>query len=95
MSTLFLILFFALLITAGGALVYKIYLQMGIKNPGKKGAGLFQSFAVNLNVITYFLPMSVKYKSPEETERRKKANRALAVFYISFVCILLLSLVMK
>lgn len=89
------ILFFVLLFIAGGAMFYKIYLQTGIKNPGKKGAGLFQTFAVNLNVITYFLPMSVKYKDPEETRRRKKANKALAVFYISFVCILLLSLVMK
>jgi hypothetical protein len=73
---------------------YKIYLQNGIKNPEKKGVGLFRTFAFSLDLINYFLPMSVKYKDAAETLRRRKANKALVLFYVCFVCILLLSLVM-
>ena len=95
MSTMSTIIFFVLLSIAAGSMSYKIYLQTGLKNPGKGGYDLYKKFAFQLNIITYFLPMSVKYKDAAETIRRKRANKALAVFYICFVCILFLSLVMN
>lgn len=95
MSTISTIIFFVLLSIAGGSMAYKIYLQTAIKNPEKDRIGLFQTFAFSLNTITCFLPMSVKYKDVAETKLRKKANKALALFYITFVCILLLSQIMK
>ena len=76
-------------------MAYKIYLQTRIKNSEKDRIGLFKTFAFSLNTISYFLPMSVKYKDVAETKLRRKANKALALFYITFVCILLLSLIMK
>lgn len=43
--------------------------------------------------MTDFLPMSVKFKCPEEIQLRKRANLALAIFYICIVCGLLLSII--
>ena len=88
-ATTILLLFFAVI--GLGSFAYKIYLQLIIKDPDKKGS-LFR-FATQIVIITYFLPMSIKYKSPEETNLRKRANIALAIFYISLGCEFLLSII--
>jgi len=93
MSTLATIIFFTLLITAGIAFFYKIHLQIRILDSGKKGS--IWDFAFRLPSIIDFLPMRIMYKPPGEIELRKRANKALAVFYICVVSIFLLSLIIK
>ena len=90
MSTATTIFLFFFAIIGLGSFAYKIYLQQMIKNPGKKGSLL--GFATQMVIIIYFLPMSVKYKNPEETKLRKRANMALAIFYICLGCEFLLSI---
>jgi len=83
------IIVLTLMITAAAAFFYKIHLQIRILNPGKKGS--LVDFAFRLPTILDWLPMRIKYKPPEEIELRKRANKALAIFYICIICILLLS----
>jgi hypothetical protein len=89
MSILTTILFFVLLITGLLCFFYKIYLQIIIKDPSKKGS--YSSVVLRLVYITDFLPLSLKYKNEEEIKLRKRANKALAVFYLCLICIFILA----
>jgi hypothetical protein len=89
MGTTTTLLFFVILITGLIAFFYKTYLQIIIKDPSKKGS--FSSIVLRFVYPTDFLPMSVKYKNGEELKLRKKANKALTVFYISIISILILA----
>jgi hypothetical protein len=91
MTTITTILFFILLSIGLSSFFYKIYLQVIINDPSKKG--YYSSAVLRFVYITDFLPLSVKYKSPEETKLRKKANRALTIFYLCIILILVLSLI--
>ncbi|HVU57372.1 MAG TPA: hypothetical protein VHD83_20055 [Puia sp.] len=93
MSTIATIMAIILGILAMIALFYKIHLQIRILDPGKKGS--LSDLAFRLPSIIDLLPMRIKYKPPGEIELRKRANKALAVFYICLICVLLLSLIME
>jgi hypothetical protein len=71
-----------LMITGFMGLLYKIYLQNVIKDPSRKGKHLHVVF--RLFFITDLLPLRIKYKTGEELALRKRANKALAIFYINF-----------
>ena len=70
---------------------YKIYLQIIIRDPAKKGK--YYHVVLRLVFLTDFLPLRVKYKKGEELALRKKANKALALFYINIIlCFLLVAI---
>jgi len=93
MSTAANILAFILIGATAISFFYKIHLQIRILNPGKKGS--LVEFAFRLPSIIDFLPMQIKYKPAGEIELRKRANKALAVFYICVICLFLLPLIMQ
>jgi hypothetical protein len=72
-----------LLIIGVLSLYLKIYLQIVIGNPSKRGA--YFSVFTRIILLTDFLPLRLKYKEGEEKEMRKKANMALLVFYACVV----------
>jgi len=78
------------LLIIGGILAFfvKIYFQIIIKDPTKKGKYYF--VVLRLIYITDFLPMRIRYKQGEELQLRKKANRALVTFYACMALIAIL-----
>jgi predicted permease len=73
------------------SIFYKIYLQVIIKNPKKKGS--FFSVFIRFPTIMDILPLSLEPNNSEENRMRKKANKALAIFYLGFILIILISLI--
>ncbi len=78
-----------LVTTALISLFYKIYLQLRIKNPEKK-ITFFSFFFRFYNPVDLF-PLLRKPTNSNEAELRKKANISLAVFYLSFITIILIA----
>jgi len=74
---------FILLVVGMMGFFYKIYLQIVIKDPTKKGK--YYYVVLRLIYVTDFFPLRIKYKKGEELQLRKTANRALAVFYGSLI----------
>ena len=79
------VLIFILILTSLVSFFYKIYLQLLIKNP--EGKISFLSIFIRFYNLADLLPMSTKSNDTRERTLRKKANIALATFYLSFILV--------
>jgi hypothetical protein len=83
MGSLLQVLILILMLTGVMGFFCKIYFQIISKDPSKKRK--YYHVVFRLVYITDFLPLRIKYKQGEELALRKKANKALAVFYINLI----------
>jgi hypothetical protein len=91
MVELYKILIFALIPTTLVSFFYKIYFQIRIKNPEKPVS--FFSIFIRFYYLTDLLPLSMKSHDIKEKRLRKRANIALAIFYLCFISIQVISII--
>lgn len=88
MHSLLQIVIFILIVTGMTAHFYKKYLQIIIKDLAKKGKYYYA--VLRLIYVTDFLPMRIRYIRDEELDLRKRANKALIIFYSSMIFVAIL-----
>jgi hypothetical protein len=81
---IFNIIVYILTTLAAASFFYKIFIQIKIKNPGKK-IGFF-SIVFRFYTLMDFIPLRISGKNLIERSLRKRANIAI---YISYGCIVL------